>query len=499
MNEQTKLASEKALIVIPDWGLAWYIFCLEHAVELAKLGIEVSILDLSNLNSRIFERRFWRLGLGMAQKNRLEGVKLKISKTYNIKLINIRLPKDTSSSFVMTKERNEIFESAMASKYSNITGQRQTQLGEIDSKIVEIERYFFDSTANLIILLQNQFNFNEIITVNGRYVVDGAVVQACIESHVKCSLLEAAGSSPGFYEKYEISPHDIPSVQEMHKEFWEGAGSDRNIVAERGLQKKFLGADNPGFNFRQYFTEEFNVAHNQTSQKLAAFFPSSDREFAIFPEFNWRDSFGGSQSDAFLAFNRIAKANGYRVVVRVHPVDSKSSRDLQDNYAETEDAIWRKLCSVSEAEIIESRSQISSYDLINKADLCATYASSISIECILLEKPTLILGESEISYCVPEICAFNEADLNAKFNQGIPIMNKEALYPYGYWLESAGRKPKLFKFISDHEVYFEGRLVNEYKYWAKGLLTLKKKFQIIFTNYNPMANIKRLRDKRKSV
>ena len=475
VSNQINLESKKVLIVIPDWGLVWYIFCLEHAIELAQSGIEVSVLDLSNLNPRIFERRIWRFTLRLMQKNRLNDIKQKISQTYNIKLISNRLPKRTSSSHTMTKDRNDIFVSAMASKYSNITGRRDTQLAEIDKKIVEIERYFFDSTASLIILLQKQFNFNEIITVNGRYIVDGAVVQACIESQIKCSLMEAAGSAPGFYEVYEISPHDIPSVQEMIKEFWEGGNSDRNSIAEKGLQKKLLGMDNPGSNFRTNFTERFSETRDPTSRKLAAFFPSSDREFAIFPEFIWRDSFGGSQGDAFLAFSRIAKANGYRVVVRVHPVDSKSPRELQDHFAKTEDAIWRKLCAATDAEIIESRSQVSSYDLINKADLCATYASSISIECILSEKPTLIMGQSEISYSVPEICAFNEADLNAKFNQGIPIMRKEALYPYGYWLESAGREPKLFQFISDREVYFETLLVNEYRYWAKSILALKNK------------------------
>jgi hypothetical protein len=479
MREQTNVASKKALIVVPDWGLVWHIFCLEHAVELTRSGIEVSLLDLSNLNPKIFERRFWRLGLELGQKNRLKSIERKISKAYKINLINIKLPKRSSSIYDMTKERNDIFVSAMASKYSYITGRRQTHLEEIGSKIVEMERYFFDSTADLITLLQNQFKFDEIFTVNGRYVVDGAVVQACIESQVKCSLLESSGATPGLYEVYEISPHDIPSVQEMHKEFWEGAGSERDIIAERGLQKKLLGTDNPGFNFRMNFTKEFSETHDPTSQKLAAFFPSSDREFAIFPEFNWRNSFGGSQADAFLAFSRIAMTNGYRVVVRVHPVDGKSSRELQDHFAETEDAIWRQLCTVSKAEFIESRSQVSSYDLIKKADLCATYASSISIECILLEKPTLILGESEVAYCVPEICAFNEAELNAKFNQGIPIVSKEALYPYGYWLESAGRKPKLFKFVSDHEVYFEERRVNEYKQWAKYLHTLKKRIETV--------------------
>lgn len=474
MTSLNPIIPEKVLIVIPDWGLAWYIFCLELAVEMSKSGIEVSILDLSNLNPKIFARRFWRLMLRLGQKNRLNDIKQKVSTVHKINLINYILPKQAKSSYSMTKERNEIFVSAIASKYSFITGRSDTRLEEIDSKVVEMEQYFFNSTANLITLLQNEFNFNEVITVNGRYIVDGAVVQACAESLIKCRLIEGVGSTPVRYLIYEVSPHDIPSVQELHKELWKGAGPERDIIAEKGLQKKLSGVDAPGFDYRANFKEGYQAAHNRTSFKTAAFFPSTEREFAIFPEFIWRESFGGSQAEAFFAFNRIAKANGYRVVVRVHPVDGKSDKKSQDRFAETEDAIWRKLCAKSETEIIESRSPVSSYDLIKKADLCATYASSISIECILLEKPTLILGNSDHSYCVPEICAFNEADLNTKFSEGIPMISKEALYPYGYWLESAGTPLRLFRFISDRQVYFGEKLVNEYQPWTRVIFYFRR-------------------------
>ena len=370
----------------------------------------------------------------------------------------------------------------MASKYSNTTGRRDTRLEEIDNKVVEIERYFFNSTVDLVSHLQNQLHFNEIITVNGRYIVDGAVVQACRESQVKCSLIESASSSAGKYAVYRISPHDIPSVQEMHKELWDGAGPGRDQVAERGLQKKLSGQDSPGFNYRANFTEKFNTDQELSGVKTAVFFPSSDREFAIFPEFIFQESFGGSQSEAFLAFSRIAKANGYRVIVRVHPVNSKAPKELQDRFAEIEDGIWGELCKMSGAEIIGSRSPISSYDLIDKANLCATYASSISIECILAVKPTLILGESEISYCVPEICAFNELELASKFNKQIPVIDRAALYPYAFWLESAGKKLQLFEFISDHEVYFDTNLVNEYKLWAKPIIALRNRMASVIGN-----------------
>ena len=465
MTKQTTLAQARVLIVIPDWGLAWYMYCLEHAIELSKSGKEVSILDLSSLNPTLFRRMFWRLLLRISQKNRIIDIKRKILKDYQIKSIKWSLSKQKSPIAPMTVERNKIFTAAMASKYAYITGRSNTQLDEIDTNIVNIERHFFEFTLEFIKDVLIDCSFNEVITVNGRYIVNGAVVQACKESQGKCSLIEAAGATPGFYEVYDMSPHDIPSVQKMQKKFWDEAGSERIELAQKGLQKIVSGQNALGFNFRANFAEEFNQSVGKESQKLAVFFPSTEQEFAIFPEFVWRDSFGGSQAEAFLAFARIAKANGYYVVVRVHPPNSNSSREVQAHFAAIEDSIWQELCKESNTEIIESRSQVSSYDLIKKAHLCATYASTISAECILFGKPTLILGESDFSYCVPEICKFNEYDLVAQFEQGIPIISEEALYPYGYWLECAGKEPKVFKFVSDLEVYFESKLVNEYKHW----------------------------------
>jgi len=474
MSKQNTPSSKRVLIVIPDWGLAWYVFCLEHAVKLSKKNIEVSVLDLSGLNPLFYRKKFWKFVLSLSQKNRLLQIKKRIAKKYSLSLIEKSFSSDSLFTLPMTEERNDVFLRAMSSKYSYVTGRSDTQIEEIDEKIVELERYFFSSTVIEIKDLLNRFNFSEVITVNGRYIVNGAVVQACKDSSVKCSLLEAAGSIPGSYEIYEVSPHDITSVQIMQKEFWNAAGPEREITAERGLQKKMFGTNLPGIDFTTNFTEKFTVSQELKSHKLAVFFPSSEREFAIFPEFSWWNSFEGSQKEAFLAFCRVAKSNGYRVIVRVHPVDKNAPQKVQDVFAEIENTIWRKLCEENDSEMIESKSSISSYDLIYKVDLCATYASSISVECILSGKPTLILGEAEISNLVPEICAFDETSLIQKFNEGIPTIEKRTLYPYGYWLEAAGKKLELFNFVSDQEVYFCNRLVNEYRVWVRPVLALKR-------------------------
>lgn len=477
MSKQNILLPKNVLIVIPDWGLAWYIFCLEHAVRLSKEGVEVSILDLSGLNPLFYRKRFWKFILRLSQKNRLHDIKKIIAKRYKLNLIQNDLSLDSTLTVPMTEERSIVFLRAMSSKYSYVTGRSDTKIEEIDEKIVGLERYFFYSTIKVIENLLEKFNYSEVITVNGRYIVNGAVVQACKESGFKCSLLEAAGSIAGNYEIYEISPHDISSVQIMQNKFWNAAGPEREITAEKGLDKKISGLNLPGIDFTTNFTENFTVPQDLKSHKLAAFFPSSEREFAIFPEFSWWNSFKGSQEEAFVAFCRVARSNGYRVIVRVHPVDRKSPQKAQDVFAKIENTIWQKLCEETESEMIACESKINSYDLINKVDLCATYASSISVECILLGKPTLILGESEISNLVPEICAFNEATLVQKFNEGIPTIEKRALYPYGYWLQAAGKRLELFNFVSDQELYFCGELVNEYRIWVRPLVTLKTTYK----------------------
>jgi hypothetical protein len=484
MSKQNTPSSKRVLVVIPDWGLAWNVFCLEHAVRLAKENVEVSVLDLSGLNPLFYHKKLWKFVLGLSQKNRLLQIKKRVAKNYGLILIHKDFSFDSKFNLHMTKERNDVFLRAMSSKYANVTGRSDTQIEEIDEKVVEVERFFFNSTVREIEDLLKKFNYSEIITVNGRYIINGAVVQACKESSVKCSLLEAAGSIPGNYEIYEVSPHDISSVQIMQKEFWDTAGPDREITAEKGLQKKTAGLYQSGIDFTTNFTEKYTFTQDLKSRKLAAFFPSTEREFAIFPEFTWRESFGGSQKEAFLAFCRIARSNNYRVIVRVHPADNKSSQKSQDYFAEIEDAIWLKLCEATESEMIESKSKISSYDLISKVDLCVTYASSISVECILSGKHTLILGESEISNLVPEICAFNEPTLIQKFEEEIPIIDRRVLYPYGYWLQAAGKELELFNFVSDQEVYFSNKLVNEYRIWVRPILAFKrtcKKVQITYS------------------
>jgi len=137
--------SERVLIVIPDWGLAWNIFCLEYAVKLSKESIEVSVLDLSDLNPLFYRKKFWRFVLRLSQKNRLHEIKSLIAKKYELNLIQKNLISGSIVDLLMTKERNDVFLRAVSSKYAFITGRSDTQIEEIDKEVIELERYFFQT------------------------------------------------------------------------------------------------------------------------------------------------------------------------------------------------------------------------------------------------------------------------------------------------------------------------------------------------------------------
>lgn len=453
MNEK------KILIVIPDWGLAWNIYCIEYAISLRELGVSVSILDLSHLNVAFAKRRWLKLILRVVEKNRLSTIKRSLFKAYSIVNLksNFRISKNKLESVNVNEE---FFRLAMASKYSHYTGKRETFLADIDPALVQFERVIFKKVLVILDRLLGEDIFDEVITVNGRFIVDGAVVLTCKSLDIPIRLLEAANSVPGKYEVFNISPHHNRTDYELKMAAWESAPKGREEVAQSVLHERFLGTDKDGSPFRHNFKDGYFPDPN--GKLIASFFPNSDREFALFPEFLSEESFEGTQERAFLIFSKIAAELGYLVVVRAHPVNKGLSPTLQAVHARVEDEKWSKLAKMAGAEFISSESTISSYSLIEQSAVCVTYVSTIGIETFLRNKPTLLLGNSTYSSMLSNLCAFNEDMIRHKLQNLDRLQGSVTdLYPWGYWVLNGGKALTKFTFASDDLLYFSGKQVNE--------------------------------------
>ena len=86
---------------------------------------------------------------------------------------------------------------------------------------------------------------------------------------------------------------------------------------------------------------------------MASFFPTTDTEFPVFSDFHVASTYGGSQREAFKVFARVAKENGFKVVVRAHPQNKDSA-----HLGEKEDAIWKSICDEYGADFIDSLSKV---------------------------------------------------------------------------------------------------------------------------------------------
>jgi hypothetical protein len=467
------LESERILVVSPDWGNFWNLYCLEYAVQQRKLGHEIVLLDLSELNSVLTRKKFLKFWIKLTKRNRMDQIVRFETERFGIKL-ETRAPKKNkgNNSFNFDAEREKVFLRLIASKFSFVTGTRNTTPSDLSKKEIQFQRLFFLNTLEFVYEVVKKYRISKVVTVNGRYVVDGAVVQASRELGIELSLLESASPVTGKFFEYKSSPHDLEDLMKEQIRFWNEADDRKNLVAENGLQLKYQGKALSGFAWKD---SEKQIPYFRASGilKLLAYFPSSDREFAAFPEFDRINSFGGNQETAFKILAKAARALGYSITIRVHPQNILSPIQSQKQFAKIDNTIWEKLATEFGCEIISSESQISSQSLMAAADLNVTYASSIVVESILLNKPTLILGNAEQSFYLEECCAFDEELLIEKLRNPIQIVDSTKLYPWSYWMMNAGNTFELFDVVEGQYIYHGGSIVNSDN--ILGLLTNKLK------------------------
>jgi hypothetical protein len=440
------------LVVIPDWGLAWNIFSIEHAARVASRYENVYLLDLSMLNPKISRIRLGGLHDLLFRKNSIQKAITEICSREGIKLITPASNDSYSSHVVEDFLFNNTFKLAMASKYFWITGNGQTTLNQIDSKLVakELEyfKYAYAITSGLIL----ELGIDKVTTVNGRFLIDGAIKLAADNLGKEISLLESGFGNTHTYEEFRVSPHDISNRQEIISNLWKNGDHNKYLVAENGFKQKYEVMVRTGW------LEKSEVEYSPPSgftQKLAVFFPSTQIEDPIFEEIHISKTFSGDQEVAFRAFCDAARSKNFHVVVRVHPPGHNPK-----SVANSDNRTWSKICLEVGAEIVLSESPISSYSLIEKSDLCIVYISSIAIEIIAQEKPLLVLGETDYSHLIEENCAHSFSRLSEMLDQQIPTIEKARVFPWLYYYMKGGYQFKYFKVDDFGKYTYDNRQVD---------------------------------------
>lgn len=431
--------SNKTLVAVPVPGTFEHISCLEYAISASESGTNVYFMDLSRLSLGLKEFLWW-FCVSVTHKNTLSTTIKRIANEFNLNLI--RLPRKGFARFQMEintdyqKEIELTFEKSLKSKFNTIIGHPDFLVDSLSRRIISRERKrFFRAYFGTRSLIQG-LGVDRVVTWNGRFVKDAAVALACKHQAIEVNLLEVVSGLRDEFEVYEVSPHSLSNREKLQEVAWQNRSEDSSELARLELKRKFEGRAPEGGDFTKLFRRKFNTS-DFTDKPLVAFFPGTSFENAALGYIDSTDSFGGDEAEAFKELTKVAHTLGYATLVRVHPRGNNPSL-----VAKYEDSKWQKICDELGSFILLSESEIDSYSLLLESHVNVVYQSSIAIESMVLGCPTLILGKTDYSYLVPEICAFSQDVLTAKLSIGAQRVEVERLFPWAYWYAKGGYEVK---------------------------------------------------------
>lgn len=446
----------KWIIVIVERHALWTLWCLDFLQNATKEKQEIEILDLSSFRLIRHEGNSRYLLTKIYRKNRIESIVRRVASRYNIKIITPRIsdrlcfPKEE-----VLKENFLSFLNGLDSQYFEEIGMRITDETQINSRIARQARRVFYRVIKVISRTIKERGITKVIVPGGRTLIPNAVISGTQRLGISCTVLEQITSKSTRYFEFELDfRKDLRPRQREVEDLWAKSGDFKYEVAQNYLDNKLRG-EQGSFNFSAKFDSTIEIVKPQ-NKKLAAIFVGTGFEMApmeVEPKIT--DLGMKQQKDMIRIFTKIARENGFSVVLRGHP----PSAGLEKMYA-AEDKEWAEFCYENEITHFPSNSNVDSYNLMKVSDINVVYGSSAGIDSIILEANTLILANTDWTHLVPELCAFDEQEIRNRFQSIERPVDVKRLYPYAFYMERGGIKISNAEYDPyENILYFEGHQI----------------------------------------
>ena len=453
--EKSYESRERALVVLSGDSFFWTIWCLEYAISLQKKGFKVDFLDLSRFRTSRFGHIVSDIKSRVLFRNSMNKLLPKICRETGISLIRLTPRKKYSSnSSSMSPVETQKYLSLLDGELAPITGIRLKATSDVPPKVLSRFNSYYFQTKSVVTQLHKNMKYELIATSNGRLIVGGAVAQAALEAGISIKVIDTPITARWTYEIF--SNNFLENLHFLANEIqttWLNAGASRETDAQIGLNNKLMGRKLHGQSWSHDFELEIPTPYS-TNAPLAVLFPTTDLEIPLHELTSSDAAFGGSQETAFKEFCIQAKRLGYKIVLRAHPHPGNIAR------ASMENRIWSHFCNENEITFIGSESRVNSYELMKQSDLNVSYYSTTAIDSIILQRRTLILGFTEFSPLVPEICAYSSKQISTLLENDVPILGIERIYPWSYYQERGARSLESFEIDSRRELSFRGTQLN---------------------------------------
>lgn len=306
---------------------------------------------------------------------------------------------------------------------------------------------------------------DRVYVFNGRFAVVRAVLRATQRMSVDCFIHER-GSTHGRFQLYKNRlPHDIDYILSRMNQFWDQAEPETRMAAgnqwfvdrrnriERGW-KSFVREQQA-----DRLPADWSNAHHNV-----VLFCSSEDEFAAIGD-SWDKRPYPSQLAGLKHLLLLLQNPQAKLTVRLHPNLKTAPRSLYEPFLNLVD---------SRLSVITPESPIDSYALLEHADTCVTFGSSVGVEAIYYQKPSILLGPcfyqdlvgtyqplrdfvgdaSTLSHQHPAVL-----ELAKRLNQPQDSMPIDGALRYGFWMQEHGIDYQYYQGTAFNEGTFAGQAV----------------------------------------
>ncbi len=301
-------------------------------------------------------------------------------------------------------------------------------------------------------LLLTHDQYDCVVLFNGRLSCENAFKQVAISKSLKVYFHERVkGNTRYFFEEYQ--PHFFNKRKDemalMNSQFSNNIisyiGEDffkRKVKGEGVYESSYLRND------LDYISDNLKKAlYSNRDTKIISYFTSSDDEYQSIDGFSSRYPNFKDQKSAVIALSTIVKSLGYYLVVRVHP-------NLRNKHIEEKKrwfTVGKKIQKDGFYWISEEDTD-SSYELVKRSSIVISAGSTIGVEAIYLDKPSLVITNSFFNGIVPSIKLVDSKEaLKSALSENTSFLNinRSESYIYGAWLMNYG--PEFKYFVPTHE------------------------------------------------
>lgn len=238
---------------------------------------------------------------------------------------------------------------------------------------------------------------DRVVLYHGRSAIDRAALRACQHAGVECLIYESALSLNELTCFKNALPQDIENTARMANELWERAPADKYDVGKSFFEMRRSGTNQALASGTAISTQDKPFIRHQVQGRLpedwsdlrknVVIYGTSNDEFdAISSEYD-----DGIYRDQIDALDRISRSleedESIHLYFRLHPRQA----GVRNEYTMGLEKLGKERANVT---IVSAGSEVSSYALLDRADVAVAFRSTMSIEAVYWGKPCIVLSAS---------------------------------------------------------------------------------------------------------